>query len=194
MENHNKYPGIDPWITRIVAAEAKKIVVKLGLSKSDFQDIEQDLHITVESALSKAQDVAFEKAVQQIVKNRAIDIMRWHNRECRAARHEAFSMDSSPPASGDSNDNMAQIIDLESLRREHLGLPPSWDKHRAESTDIEEVLASLPDDLHKLAVALDASNGNVIEAARESGMSHKKARLMRIRLQRTIGWLRTRDI
>lgn len=194
MGNHNKYPGIDPRITRIIAVEAERIAGKLSLSKSGVQDIEQDLHITVDSALSKAQDIVFEKAVQQIVKNRAIDIMRWHNRERRTAKHEAFSINSPPPDSDDPDDDMAQVIDLESLRREFFGLPPCWDKHRAESADIAEVLASLPDDLRKLADALDASNGNLIEAARESGMPHKKARLMRIRLQRAIGWLRNMDI
>jgi DNA-directed RNA polymerase specialized sigma24 family protein len=194
MANHNKYPGIDHRITRIVAAEAEKIAGKLGFNKSEIKDIEQDLHITVDSALSKAQDIAFEKAVQQIVKNRAIDIMRWHQRERRTARQEAFSMNSSPPDSDDPDDDMAQIVDLESLRRNHLGLPPSWEERRAETTDIAEVLASLPYDLRKLADALDASNGNLIEAARHSGMPHKKARLMRVRLQRAIGWLRTREI
>jgi DNA-directed RNA polymerase specialized sigma24 family protein len=194
MANHNKYPGIDHRITRIVAAEAEKIAKKFGFDRSEIQDIEQKLHITVDSALSKAQDIAFEKAVQQIVKNRAIDIIRWHQRERRTARQEAFSTNSPTQDSDDPNDDMAQIMDLESLRRNHLGLPPPWEDHRAESTDIAEVLAALPNDLRKLADALDASNGNLIEAARESGMPHKKARLMRVRLQRAIGWLRNRDI
>jgi DNA-directed RNA polymerase specialized sigma24 family protein len=194
MGRHNNYPGIDPRITRIVAREAEKVTCRLGFTESFIQDVEQDLHITVSSALSNLQEDIFEKSVQQIVKNRAIDIIRWHQRDCRTARQEAFSTNSPTQDSDDPDDDMAQIMDLESLRRNHLGLPPPWEDHRAESTDIAEVLAALPNDLRKLADALDASNGNLIEAARESGMPHKKARIMRVRLQRAIGWLRNRDI
>jgi DNA-directed RNA polymerase specialized sigma24 family protein len=194
MAHHNKYSGIDPRITRIIAKKAERIAEKLGFDKTEIQDFEQDLHITVDSALSKMQDIVFEKAVHQIVKNRAIDIIRWHQRERRTARREAFSMNAPTQDSDDLDDDMAQIVDLESLRRNHLGLPPSWEERRAETTDIAEVLASLPDDLRKLADALDASNGNLIEAAKYSGMPHKKARLMRVRLQRAIGWLKNRDI
>jgi hypothetical protein len=194
MGSHNEYPGIDPRITRIVAREAEKIAGKLGLCKTGIPDIEQDLHITVDSALSKVRDIVFEKAVQQIVRNRATDIMRWHQRECRASRREAFSMNSPCPGADDPDDDMAQMMNLESNRRTHYGLPPSWDGHRAETADIAEALASLPDDLRKLADALDASNGNLIEAAQAFGLPHKKARIMRDHLQQAIGWLRNRDI
>lgn len=194
MGNHNDYPGIDPRITRIVAKEAERVAGKLGLCKTGIPDIEQDLHITVSSALSKVQDILFERAVQQIVRNRAVDIIRWHQRECRASRREAFSMNSPCADADDPDDDMAQVTDLESNRRNHHGLPPSWDKHRAETADIAQALANLPGDLRKLADALDASNGNLIEAAQAFGLPHKKARIMRVRLQRAIGWLRNRDI
>ena len=192
MGNHNDYPGIDPRITRIVAKEAERVAGKLGLCKTGIPDIEQDLHITVSSALSKVQEIIFEKAVQQIVKNRAADIMRWHQRECRTIQREAFSMNS--PCPDDPDDDMAHGTDLESSRRNHHGLPPSWDRHRAEVADIAEALANLPGDLRKLADALDASNGNLIEAAKEYGLPRKKARIMRDHLQQAIGWLRNRDI
>ena len=192
MGNHNDYPGIDPRITRIVAKEAERVAGKLGLCKTGIPDIEQDLHITVSSALSKVQEIIFEKAVQQIVRNRAADIMRWHQRECRTIQREAFSMNS--PCPDDPDDDMAHGTDLESSRRNHHGLPPSWDRHRAEVADIAEALANLPGDLRKLADALDASNGNLIEAAREYGLPRKKARIMRDHLQHAIGWLRNRDI
>jgi len=192
MGSHNDYPGIDPRITRIVAKEAERVAGKLGLCKTGIPDIEQDLHITVDSALSKVRDIVFEKAVQQIVRNRATDIMRWHQRECRASRQEAFSMNS--PCPDEPDDDMEQVTDLESNRRTHYGLPPSWDEHRAETVDIAEALAALPDDLRKLADALDAANGNLIEAAGEYGLPRKKARIMRDHLQQAIGWLRNRDI
>lgn len=194
MGNHNDYPGIDPRITRIVAREAERVAGKLGLCKTGIPDIEQDLHITVSSAISQVQDIVFEKAVQQIVKNRSVDIIRWHQRECRASRREAYSVNSPCPDADDQDDDMAQVTDLESTRRNHFGLPPSWDGHRAEAADIAEALANLPDDLRKLADALDASNGNLIEAAQAFGMPHKKARIMRARLQHAIAWLRNRDV
>jgi len=192
MGNHNDYPGIDPRITRIIAKEAEKVAGKLGIAETGIQDIEQDLHVTVWSALSKVRDIVIETAVRQIVKNRAADIIRWHRRECRTSRREAFSMNS--PCPEEPDDDMAHGMDLESNRRNHHGLPPSWDGHRAETADVADALAGLPDELRRLADALDASNGNLIEAAQAFGLSHKKARLMRNRLQRAIGWLRNRDI
>ena len=98
------------------------------------------------------------------------------------------------PCPDEPDDDMAHGMDLESIRRNHHGLPPSWDGYRAEVADIAEALAKLPGDLRKLADALDASNGNLMEAAQAFGLPHKKARIMRMRLQRAIGWLRNRDI
>lgn len=190
MGRHNNYPGIDPRITRIVAREAEKVTCRLGFTESFIQDVEQDLHITVSSALSNLQEDIFEKSVQQIVKNRAIDIIRWHQRDCRTRRREAFSMNA-PCAEGDDNpdDEMAEAVDLESQRRSFCGLTLSWHECREENADISNALAKLPEDLRRLANALDASQGNLIEAARQFGLSHKRARIMRERLQLALKWL-----
>ena len=189
MGKHNNYPGIDPRITRIVAREAEKVAWRLGFTESFIQDVEQDLHITVSSALQDLQEAIFEKAIQQIVKNRATDIIRWHRRDCRTSRSEAFSMNAPCPEGDDPDDEMAQTVDLESQRRAVCGLSPSWHERREESADISDAFTKLPDDLRQLADALDASQGNLIEAARLFGLSHKKARIMRERLQRTLKWL-----
>jgi DNA-directed RNA polymerase specialized sigma24 family protein len=84
---------------------------------------------------------------------------------------------------------MAQTVDLESQQRVGCGLSPSWHERREESADISDAFAKLPDDLRQLADALDASQGNLVEAARLFGLSHKKARIMRERLQRTLKWI-----
>ena len=192
MRIHNDYPGIDPRITRIVANAAERVARLLGLCPTGIPDIEQDLHVFVLSSLPKVHHIVFEKAVQQIVRNRAVDIIRWHRRACRTSRREAYSMNS--PCPDEPDDDMAHGTDLESKRRTHQGLPPSWDGHRADEADIAEVLASLPADLRKLADALEAANGNLAEAARAFGLSYKKALIMRDRLKRAIGWLLNRDI
>jgi DNA-directed RNA polymerase specialized sigma24 family protein len=193
MGKHNNYPGIDPRITRIIAGEAEKVAWRLGFTESFIQDVEQDLHITVSSALADLQEAIFEKSVQQIVKNRAIDIIRWHQRKCRTSQREAFSMNEPCPECDDSEDEMAQAVDLESQRRAGCGLSPSWHERREESADISNALAKLPEDLRRLADALDASQGNLIDAARLFGLTHKKARIMRERLQRTLKWLLDED-
>lgn len=193
MGKHNNYPGIDPRITRIIAREAEKVAWRLGFTESFIQDVEQDLHITVSSALADLQEAIFEKSVQQIVKNRAIDIIRWHRRECRTSQREAFSMNEPCLECDDPEDEMAQAVDLESQRRAGCGLSPSWHERREESSDISNALAKLPEDLRRLADALDASQGNLIDAARLFGLTHKKARIMRERLQRTLKWLLDED-
>lgn len=193
MGKHNNYPGIDPRITRIVAREAEKVAWRLGFAESFIQDVEQDLHITVSSALPELQEAIFEKAIQQIVKNRATDIIRWHRRDCRTSRSEAYSMNAPCPESEDAEDEMSQVVDLESQRRAASGLAPSWHERREENTDISDALAKLPDDLRQLADELDASQGNLVEAARLFGLSHKKARIMRERLQRSLQWLVNED-
>jgi DNA-directed RNA polymerase specialized sigma24 family protein len=193
MGKHNNYPGIDSRISRIVAKEAEKVAWRLGFTESFIQDVEQDLHITVSSALPGLQEAIFEKAIQQIVKNKATDIIRWHRRDCRTNRSEAYSMNAPCPESDDPEDEMSQTVDLEARRRADCGLSPSWHERRAESADISDAFAKLPDDLRQLADALDASQGNLIEAARLFGLSHKKARIMRERLQRSLKWLLDED-
>ena len=160
MGKHNNYPGIDPRITRIVAREAEKVAWRLGFTESFIQDVEQDLHITVSSALEDLQEAIFEKSVQQIVKNRAIDIIRWHQRDCRTSRREAFSMNAPCPGGDDPDDEIAETADLESQWRSYCGLSPSWHRNREESADISNAMAKLPDDLRRLADALDATQGN----------------------------------
>ena len=97
------------------------------------------------------------------------------------------------PESDDTEDEMSQVVDLETQRRAASGLAPSWHEHRAENADVSDALAKLPDDLRQLADALDASQGNLVEAARLFGLSHKKARIMRERLQRSLKWLLDED-
>lgn len=186
MGKHNNYPGIDPEITRIIAIEAVKVTLKLGFTESFIQDVEQDLHITVSSALPNLQEAIFEKSVQQIVKNRATDIIRWHRRERRARRHEAFSMNENYLEVDDLGEDIAQVMDLELLRRSFFGLVPEWYKHRDEAADFAESLARLPEDLRKLADSLEASGGNLVQAATAFGVSYKKARIMHARLRRAL--------
>jgi DNA-directed RNA polymerase specialized sigma24 family protein len=79
-------------------------------------------------------------------------------------------------------------LDLEAQRRAFSGLPPSWHERREESADVSNAIAKLPDDLRRLADALDASHGNLIEAARLFGISHKAARIMHERLRKALNW------
>jgi DNA-directed RNA polymerase specialized sigma24 family protein len=189
MGKHNNYPGIDPRITRIIAREAERVTYRLGFTESFVQDVEQDLHITISSKLLDPAKDYFEKYVQQIVKHRAADIVRWYQRDCRTAKSEAFSMNASCPESDDPDEQILGIVDLESRSRSSCGVSPSWYEHRDANADISYALAELPDDLRLLADALEASQGNLLEASRLSGLSHKQARIMRDRLQRALKWI-----
>jgi DNA-directed RNA polymerase specialized sigma24 family protein len=189
MGKHNNYPGIDPRITRIIAKEAESVTHSLGFTESFVQDVEQDLHITVLSKLPDSSEECFEKYVQQIVNNRAADIVRWHQRDRRTTKSEAFSMNAPCPESDDPDEQIAGIVDLESRRRSSFGISPSWHEHREQKADISNALAKLPNDLRLLADALEASQGNLVEASRLSGLSHKQARNMRERLQKTLKWI-----
>jgi DNA-directed RNA polymerase specialized sigma24 family protein len=194
MGKHNNYPGIDPRITRIVAIEAAKVASRLKVPGLGIKDIEQELHCHVSSSLPKAKEVALEKAVQQIVKHGATDIVRKYLRQRRTSEREAFSMNSPSLDAEDSDSEMTEMIDLESARRSFFGLPPAWHEYREGTSDFTEALAELPGDLRKLADALEASGGNLMEAARTFGLSHKKARIMRERLQRALEWLWDDDV
>jgi DNA-directed RNA polymerase specialized sigma24 family protein len=193
MGKHNNYQGIDPRITRIIAKEAERVTYRLGFTESFVQDVEQDLHITILSKLPDLAEDYFEKYVQQIVKHRAADIVRWYQRDRRATKSEAFSMNASCPESDDPDEQIVGIVDLESRRRSSFGISPSWYEHREQNADISNALAKLPDDLRLLADALEASQGNLIEASRISGLSHKQARNMRERLQKTLKWILADD-
>ena len=185
MKNNN-YAGIDPHIVTVIAREVRKLVGRHGIVDADIADIEQDLHLSVWSALQELQDVAFEAAVHQIVNHKVIDIIRSRKCMCRDWRCDAFSLNASAPDAEDSDDELADILDLE----ETLGGPPSWHQRRAEAADIAEALASLPDDLRALAFSMLASGGNEMAAARDLGIGRKKARCLHDRLRKVLAWLR----
>jgi DNA-directed RNA polymerase specialized sigma24 family protein len=189
MGKHNNYQGIDNRITKIIAKEAARVTRSLGFTESFIQDVEQELHIAVLKKLADTSEECFEKYVRQIVKNSAVDIVRQYQRECRTTTSEAFSMNASCPGSDDPDEQIAGIVDLESLRRSSLGISPAWYEHREQKADIANALAKLPNDLRLLADALEASQGNLVEASRLSGLSHKQARNMRERLQKTLKWI-----
>jgi len=71
-----------------------------------------------------------------------------------------------------------------------LGMPPSWYERRTEAADVADAFHSLSADLRTMANAIDASDGNLSEAARLLNLPRKKARVMIDRLRRILEPLR----
>jgi RNA polymerase sigma factor (sigma-70 family) len=179
----NNYAGIAPFIVTVIAREANRLIGRYGLTRTDVHDIEQDLHLKVWRSLEELDDALFEASINRIVRNEVIDMIRKRKRECRDYRRVAFSIEETcSDSSGDDDlEGYADVLDEDLLVG--LGYSPSWQSRRWEHMDVEECLASLPDQLRDLADCLDACGGNLSEAARMMGVSRKKARLLLARLQ-----------
>jgi RNA polymerase sigma factor (sigma-70 family) len=183
MAHQNNYEGIAPFIVTAIAREANRLIGRYGLTQTDVHDIEQDLHLKVWRSLAELDEEQFEASVNRIVRNEAIDMIRKRKRECRDYRRVAFSIEATCYDSNSDEDpeGHADVLDEDLLVC--LGYSPSWQSRRWEQMDVEECLASLPDQLRDLADCLDACGGNLSEAARMMGVSRKKARILLARLQ-----------
>lgn len=191
MAHKNKYAGIHPHIVTVIARQARKLIGRHGLTASDVDDIEQDLHVKVWTVLPKLSTTFFEAAINQIVRSEILDMIKNRKRECRNWRCIAFSIEDPVLGSDGDEDDLqgySDILDEDLLVG--LGYPASWHSSRWGQTDVEEGMARLPGDLRDLAETLDACGGNLSEAARMLGVSRKKARIMLARLQQAMVWLR----
>jgi DNA-directed RNA polymerase specialized sigma24 family protein len=183
--------GIHPHIVTVITREAHRLVGRYGFTFSDIEDIEHDLFRKVWVSLPGLSTTVFAAAINQIVRNEIIDMIRKRERECRCWRSVAFSMDDNVLGSDieDENDlqDYSEILDEDLLVG--LGYSPSWQSRRWEQADFEERMARLPDDLRDLAETLDACDGNLSAAARMLGVSRKKARVRLARLKEAMAWL-----
>jgi DNA-directed RNA polymerase specialized sigma24 family protein len=188
----NNYAGIHPHIVAVIARKAHKLIGRYGLTATDVHDIEQDLHLKVWTALPGLSTTVFEAAINQIVNHEIIDMIRKRERDCRDWRCVAFSIEDHVLGHDQNKDDdiegYADILDEDLLAG--LGYSPSWQSRRCEQADVAEGMSRLPDDLRDLAETLDASGGNLSEAARMMGVSRKKARILLARLQEAMTWLR----
>jgi DNA-directed RNA polymerase specialized sigma24 family protein len=182
--------GIHPHIVTVITREASRLVGRYGFTLSDIEDIEHDLFRKVWVSLPGLSTTVFEAAINRIVRNEIIDMIRKRERECRDWRRIAFSTDDHV-AGGDCEDEQESYSDI--LDEDLLvgfGYSPSWQSRRWEHSDFEEGMARLPEDLRVLAETIEACDGNLSSAARMLGVSRKKARIMFARLQKAMAWLR----
>ena len=186
----NNYAGIDPHIVAVIEREVKKLIGRYGITAADIQDIQQELHIKVDSLLAELQNVAFEAAICQIVKHAVIDHIRHRERQCRDWRRVAVSLNDNAPDGDDQDEGFAEVMDLAKAFDAGFGRPASWHERREMAMDLDDTLSALPRELRDLAESLDACGGNLSEAARYLGISRKKARLLLARLQQAMVWLR----
>ena len=186
----NNYAGIDPHIVAVIERELKKIVGRYGITAADVPDIEQELHLKVWRVLSELKNVAFEAAVCQIVKHAATDMIRGRECQCRDWRRVSVSLNAYALETEDPDDDIGTAIDLAAELDAAFGRPAPWHQRREMEMDLEESLGRLPRELRDLAETLDVCEGNLSEAARMLGVTRKKARVLLIRLQQAMAWLR----
>jgi RNA polymerase sigma factor (sigma-70 family) len=186
----NKYAGIDPHIVTVIKREARSLVGRYGYTISDIEEIEHDLFRKVWVSLPGLSATVFAAAINQIVNHEIIDMIRKRERECRDWRRVAFSLDDSLPDAEDEDEFVADVMDLTKSFDAGFSRPASWHERREMAADLDDALVALPRELRDLAETLDACGGNLSEAARDLGVSRKKARVLLARLQQAMAWLR----
>jgi RNA polymerase sigma factor (sigma-70 family) len=190
MAYQNNYAGIHPFIVAVIARQSRKLIGRYGLTAADVHDIEQDLHLKVWSSLPGLSTTVFAAAINQIVNHEIIDMIRKRERDCRDWRQVAFSINDVMQDAEDQEEEFSDVMDLAKAFNAGFGRPASWHERREMAMDLDDALATLPRELRDMAERLDACGGNLSEAARDLGVSRKKARILLASLQQAMAWLR----
>jgi DNA-directed RNA polymerase specialized sigma24 family protein len=163
------YDGIDADVVRIAAKRANQLIRQIGFSLSDLEDIQQELICAALEQLPRFDPQIGKKTtfITGIMERKAAQLFRNRTREKRHPSLEAFSLDEPPPDAEDEDccygDTVADSHDDE------------W-RLRALIIDVGEAIASLPQELQKLAKFHAQLRPD--EARREAGLaksSHNRA-------------------
>lgn len=155
---------LDEYTTTLIRLKARGLVGNYGFTKSDREDIEQDLTLGLLTRLrcfdpDKARSATF---VRMVVDDCAASLIRKRKARVRDYRRST------------SLDELQELIDQE--ESENLAELSYDDREQRElAIDLAEALKQLPDDLRAIAEVL-RDGGNLAEVARAHGLTREAAR------------------
>ncbi len=157
-----RHEDVDPVVADLIRRKARRLARSLGFSPSDEDDLRQDLWLHVVAGMQRydATRASCRTFATRIVTTRSIS-MAQHTRAQKRDRRRERCIDSlvEPPADG--RELTLEQVDLR--------------------TDVGGVVASLPVDLHPIAI-LYMRHGGDAGVIRASGLSRQRVRGLRRRL------------
>ncbi|MBE7457435.1 MAG: sigma-70 family RNA polymerase sigma factor [Phycisphaerae bacterium] len=155
---------LDEYTTTLISLKARALVGKYGFTKSDREDIEQDLTLGLLTRLScfdpdKARSATF---VRMVVDDCTASLIRKRKALVRDYRRSTSLDELQELVDQDDSENLAEL---------------SYDdrEQRELAIDMAEALKQLPAELRSIAEAL-RDGGNLAEVARAHGLTREAAR------------------
>lgn len=159
----------------LIAFKAKQLCRKVGFSRSDEEDLVQDLTLSLlekRDRYDATRGASTDTFANRVVISKVKMILRDRRRIKRAAGFKATSLDCDAPRGTGGPAPLSQVIGGEDRARRGTSGPPdplaSLDRREA----LDAALASLPPDLAAVAERLRVGSANA--AAVELGLSRRR--------------------
>ena len=167
----------------LIRFKAKQLARKRGFTKSDQEDLEQDLtaHLLAQAHHLDAKRGSANTFAARVIKSAIAMLLRDRHRQKRAAGFTAQSLEGTRTRSAEEVESLRDMLTEADLRR-RIGTG-ACDQDRAELiTAVGQAFQSLPPDLQDLCRRL--IEGTAASLARELGISRRQVRnaIERIRL------------
>ncbi|MBN2291560.1 MAG: hypothetical protein JXM70_03985 [Pirellulales bacterium] len=174
MNLNNQFEDHDSFVSKLIREKANQLVRHPGFSKSDREDIEQELRMelivkSVNFDPKRAHEVTF---IARVIERKAASLIRARQAEKRHFRHSGNSLNEIIPDGDGESAELGQMVDTANAKR-HTGQAPHSDEElTCLKLDFDNVLNSLPEDLRKLAEMLTEITR--YGASRQLGVSRRQ--------------------
>jgi len=169
LTTYNQHTILD-YAGKLIKAKTQKLIRNAGFTKSDSDDIEQEIMLDLISRLPQfdPNKATLKTFVARVVRNKTYNIIRHRRQEARDYLRESCSINEYiDDGEGGQIERTATLSDEEQVARKG-GRNISMQEEVNTRLSIEAVLAHLPDSLKQLCELL--MHENVAQAARRLGV------------------------
>lgn len=169
MGSTNRYGGIDAYAVRIIRHKARQLIGHAGFTKSDRDDIEQEMVIDLLRRLPKfdPERAQLNTFIARIVEHKVATLIEAQEAAVRDHRCCACSLNENLEGEDGETLERVEIVDQDDylLRTGRISIPTL--EAQETSIDLETFLARLPPELRTLCKRLQTET--VAEIVRDTG-------------------------
>jgi RNA polymerase sigma factor (sigma-70 family) len=164
----------DSFASQLIRQKARQLVRHPGFSKSDREDIEQELATElIQKYASLDLDRACETTfVARVIESKAVSLVRARQAEKRHFRRNGKSLNERVSDGEGGSVERAQTVDATTAKRHTGQASRSSEEQAGLKLDVDELLSSLPTDLRQLAELLQQMSEHA--ASRALGKSRRQ--------------------
>ncbi len=170
MGSANCFDGVDQYDARIVRYWARRLVGQVGFTKSDCEDLEQDLLVDLYRRLADYDPTRARRStfVARVVRNRALDIIAARKAACRDYRLCTCSLNEVLEDDEGSAIERSGAFDLENYLHRTGRLSHPMEEQRDLRLDIHGAMERLPSALLQLCRLLQTNT--ITEVSHATGI------------------------